>query len=258
MPGSHADVPFEQLVEVLKPPRSTGRSPLFQVLFNLHSEPAGQLQLSGLEATPMAVDRGTAKFDLSVSLSETAAGLAVSFEYSTDLFLPARCSACSVISQRCWPLSSPARMHRWPACASVLHRLSHAACRRSSLLRQAGEGTLAAAFAAQLQQRAEATAVSASAVAGCSGVSWSYAGLDQRARGVAAALMQHGVHARSAASACGSTRARDRWRPCSACCRRVQPMCRSIRWHRLRALELSARDAGLRSWSQNERAQQSG
>jgi non-ribosomal peptide synthetase component F len=32
------------------------------------------------------VDRGTAKFDLSVSLSETAAGLAVSFEYSTDLF----------------------------------------------------------------------------------------------------------------------------------------------------------------------------
>ncbi len=189
---AHADLPFEQLVEVLKPPRSTGRSPLFQVLFNLHNEPAGRLELSGLEATPLAVDRSTAKFELSVSLSETAAGLAVSFEYSTDLFLAASMQRmlddfatvlAAVVASPDAPLASLC-----VAAPPVARSLPEIA-----LLRQAGEGTLAAAFAAQLQQRAAATAVAASAVAGSSGVEWSYAGLDQRARAVAAALLQRSV-----------------------------------------------------------------
>jgi amino acid adenylation domain-containing protein len=188
----HADVPFEQLVEVLKPPRSTGRSPLFQVLFNLHNEPAGRLELSGLEATPLAIDRGTAKFDLSVSLSETAAGLAVSFEYSTDLFNATSMQRmlddfaallATVVVTPDAPLASLC-VASPPAARSLPDVV---------LLRQAGEGTLAAGFAAQLQQRADATAVSASAAAGSSGVEWSYAGLDQRARAVAAVLMRQGV-----------------------------------------------------------------
>jgi amino acid adenylation domain-containing protein len=187
---SNADVPFEQLVEVLKPPRSTGRSPVFQVLFNLHNEPVGRLEMSGLEATALAVDRGTAKFDLSVSLSETVAGLAVSFEYSTDLFLAASMQRmlgdfsrllAAVVASPDAPLAS--------LCVGSVPKAGHDLS-QIALLRQAGEGTLAAAFAAQLQQHAEATAVSASAVAGSSGVTWSYAGLDQRARAVAFALMQ--------------------------------------------------------------------
>ena len=190
---AHADVPFEQLVEVLKPPRSTGRSPVFQVLFNLHNEPAGRLELSGLEATPLAVDRGTAKFELSVSLAETAAGLAVSFEYSTDLFLAASMQrmlddftallSAVVVS----PDASLASLCVGNA-PEVRRDLPEIA-----LVRQAGEGTLAAAFAAQLARRGDATAVSASAVAGSSGVEWSYAGLDRRAQTVAAALMQRAV-----------------------------------------------------------------
>ncbi|MEZ5563400.1 MAG: amino acid adenylation domain-containing protein [Gammaproteobacteria bacterium] len=190
---AHADVPFEQLVELLQPPRSTGRSPLFQVLFNLHNEPGGRLELSGLEVTPLAVDRGMAKFDLSVSLSESASGLAVSFEYSTDLFLAASMQRMlddfaallgTVVARPDAPLASLC-IGQAPPLRPDLPQIA--------LLRQAGEGTLAAGFAAQRQQHAGATAVAASAVAGFSGVEWSYAALDQRARAVAAALLQRGV-----------------------------------------------------------------
>ena len=190
---THADVPFEQLVEVLKPPRSTGRSPLFQVLFNLHNEPAGHLQMTGLTATPLAVDRGTAKFDLSVSLSETAAGLALSFEYSTDLFIASSMHrmlddfAALLAAVVADPDATLAKLCVGPAPVAARSLPDIV------LLRQTGEGTLAAAFAAQLQQRADASAVESSAVAGNSGLSWSYAGLDQRARSVATALIQHGV-----------------------------------------------------------------
>lgn len=190
---SHADVPFEQLVEELKPPRSTGRSPLFQVLFNLHNEPGGRLELAGLEAVPVAVDRGTAKFELSVSLAESAAGLAVSFEYSTDLYLAASMQA--MLADYAALLA--AVVARPDARLAGLCTGSAPRAGRElpdiALLRQAGETTLAAAFAGQLQRHADATAVSASAVAGSSGVEWSYAGLDQRARAVAAALLQRGV-----------------------------------------------------------------
>ncbi|MDQ1304167.1 MAG: Carrier protein, partial [Pseudomonadota bacterium] len=190
---AHADVPFEQLVEQLRPPRSTGRSPVFQVLFNLHNEPAGRLELSGIEVTPLAVDRGTAKFDLSVSLTEGSAGLAVSFEYSTDLYLAASMQrmlddfAALLAAVAATP---DARLASLFVGAASPHRPG---LEQIALLRQAGEGTLATAFAAQLQRHADATAVSASAVAGSSGVEWSYSALDQRARVVAAALMQWGV-----------------------------------------------------------------
>ena len=42
------------LVEALKLPRDTRGTPLFQVLFNLHNEPGGCLQLEGLVCAPLA------------------------------------------------------------------------------------------------------------------------------------------------------------------------------------------------------------
>ncbi len=44
----HADVPFEKLVEELKPVRSLAHSPLVQVLFALHNQPRQPLELEGL------------------------------------------------------------------------------------------------------------------------------------------------------------------------------------------------------------------
>ena len=82
----HQDVPFEKLVEELKPERNLSHSPLFQVVFALQNAPAAPLKLEGLTATALAVDNGTAKFDLTLSLQEEAGELKGWFEYNTDLF----------------------------------------------------------------------------------------------------------------------------------------------------------------------------
>ncbi|HJR06705.1 MAG TPA: amino acid adenylation domain-containing protein, partial [Pyrinomonadaceae bacterium] len=83
---AHQDVPFERLVEELQPARELSHAPLFQVMFTLQNGSAEQAGLPGLEMRPLEVESGVAKFDLTLSLSESASGLWGSLEYNTDLF----------------------------------------------------------------------------------------------------------------------------------------------------------------------------
>lgn len=82
----HQDMPFEKLVEELHPDRDLSRSPLFQVLFAFQNVPRQGRELPGLTASPVEIPNETAKFDLSLYMSEEAQGLKARFEYSTDLF----------------------------------------------------------------------------------------------------------------------------------------------------------------------------
>ncbi len=82
----HQNVPFEKLVEELRPERELGRSPLVQVMLVVQNAPAGVLQLPGLEWRRQAVDTGSAKFELSVEISESAEGLSTSWQYNAELF----------------------------------------------------------------------------------------------------------------------------------------------------------------------------
>jgi hypothetical protein len=83
---AHQDVPFEKLVEELHPERSLSHSPLFQVMFDLQNAPMQPMHLESLRLTPLPFEPGTSKFDLTLTLNETANGLDGALEYSIDLF----------------------------------------------------------------------------------------------------------------------------------------------------------------------------
>ncbi|GER90174.1 hypothetical protein KDW_43360 [Dictyobacter vulcani] len=83
---AHQDLPFEKIVEKLQPERDLSRQPLFQVMFIFQNFPMPALELSDISLSPMLMENGTAKFDLTLSLEDTAQGLNGWFEYNTDLF----------------------------------------------------------------------------------------------------------------------------------------------------------------------------
>ncbi|OYO30320.1 hypothetical protein CD932_03610, partial [Janthinobacterium sp. PC23-8] len=83
---AHQDVPFEQLVDALKPVRDASHTPLFQVMLLLQNVPTATLDLPGLSLRPVPAERSAAKFDLTLYLQEHDGQLAGDFEYNTDLF----------------------------------------------------------------------------------------------------------------------------------------------------------------------------
>ncbi|HTG35649.1 MAG TPA: non-ribosomal peptide synthase/polyketide synthase [Thermoanaerobaculia bacterium] len=186
---AHQDLPFEKLVEELRPERSLSHAPLFQVVLTLQNAPVGALELPGLTLTPLAAGTGTAKFDLTLSLGTGPAGLGGSWEYDRDLFDPATVAR---IAERFaillagvaadpaarladLPLLSGAERHQaiveWNDVASFFPR----------------DRTLGELFAAQAARTPDATAVV------CRGESLTYAALDARADRLARRLRRLGI-----------------------------------------------------------------
>ncbi|RKT12301.1 amino acid adenylation domain-containing protein [Streptomyces sp. 1114.5] len=83
---AHQDLPFERLVEELRPERDLARNPLFQVLFMFQNAPRTPLVLDGLTVTPGYWEQKVAKFDLTLSVNDSDGQLDCLIEYSTDLF----------------------------------------------------------------------------------------------------------------------------------------------------------------------------
>ena len=89
---AHSDVPFERLVEVLNPVRSTARNPLFQVGLSFQNLAESTFELPGLTVSAVEADAVTAKTDLQLSISDryapdgSPAELSAEFSYATDLF----------------------------------------------------------------------------------------------------------------------------------------------------------------------------
>ncbi|MFD6102618.1 amino acid adenylation domain-containing protein, partial [Nocardia salmonicida] len=88
----HADVPFERLVELLDPARSTARHPLFQVMLAFQNMARTALKLPGLTVAGVELTIPFAKFDLQFEMVEDTDrhgaphGIAVGLTYATDLF----------------------------------------------------------------------------------------------------------------------------------------------------------------------------
>jgi amino acid adenylation domain-containing protein len=86
---AHQDLPFEKLVEVLRPPRDPSRNPVFQVNFRVQSVQPTAPELAGLTVKPMRFDAEVSRFDLALELWPEAVGMGGYLEYSKDLFEPA-------------------------------------------------------------------------------------------------------------------------------------------------------------------------
>jgi acyl carrier protein len=83
---AHQELPFDKIVEDLRPERNSGYNPLVQVLFVMQNVPRTERQLVGLTVDPFEVTVARSKFDLAVFTSETDEGLVMHWLYSTELF----------------------------------------------------------------------------------------------------------------------------------------------------------------------------
>jgi amino acid adenylation domain-containing protein len=82
----HQDLPFEQVVEIVQPPRSLNHTPLFQVMLVWESGEQKLPELPGVSVTPAWADSEMVKFDLRLGLSETNGSIRGGMNYSTALF----------------------------------------------------------------------------------------------------------------------------------------------------------------------------
>ncbi|RPI60027.1 MAG: non-ribosomal peptide synthetase, partial [Planctomycetaceae bacterium] len=88
---THQHLPFEKLVDLIQPERNLSHTPIFQVMFVLQNAPLSystpdDIPLPPIDFSPVEVESHTAKFDLTLSLYETADGFHGAFEFNADIF----------------------------------------------------------------------------------------------------------------------------------------------------------------------------
>jgi len=85
---AHQRMPFDLLVETLRPERSLGQNPLFDVMFVLQNAPKGRRGLGEATLESLEVQNVTAKFDLLFNVLLDENSLSLELEYDTALYLP--------------------------------------------------------------------------------------------------------------------------------------------------------------------------
>ncbi|WP_166654424.1 condensation domain-containing protein, partial [Tahibacter aquaticus] len=185
----HQEIPFEMLVDELKPARSLSHAPLFQLLFTLQNNEQSELQLPGLSLAPLGARNEQTKFDLQLTAAETQQGLWLSWSYAQSLFDAASVERLAQAYARLlqqWLARPQARL-------SELDWLDEDAVQA---LRRQGQGpasrahradSLALQIARQAQRTPQAVAVR------CGAQQLSYAQLDARANRLAHALLARGL-----------------------------------------------------------------
>ncbi|MFG1610388.1 amino acid adenylation domain-containing protein [Actinoplanes sp. NPDC049265] len=93
---TYQDLPFEVVVEELRPARDLAYHPLFQVLFNLVPAEADAREAGGLSWEPMVAEEMAAKFDLSLYVWDGPEELRCALIYNADLYSPERMAAFTV------------------------------------------------------------------------------------------------------------------------------------------------------------------
>ncbi|MEP7123627.1 MAG: non-ribosomal peptide synthase/polyketide synthase, partial [Byssovorax sp.] len=186
---AHQDTPFERLVQRLDPERDPGRSPLFQVIFNLQNAPGGGLELPDLRLSSIRIDNPTVKTDLVLIMNEGPQGLRGSFYYSAELFDAATIERLIThyLTLLEGVVSTPAaKIADLPLLPEAELRRVLSGC-NDTFVRYAGEATVHGLF----EERALRTPDALALVAGAARLS--YRELDRRANQIANHLRKLGV-----------------------------------------------------------------
>jgi amino acid adenylation domain-containing protein len=189
---AHQDLPFEMLVEALRPERDLAYNPLAQVMLVVQNAPSSTFELRDLVLTRLEVERRTAQLDLTLHVWERPDGLGGFLEHSTDLFETATVERLLAQLRRLLAAAAedPARpigelpllvaaderqvVHAWNATCTAYPEAERGACLHELLAEQAG-------------RTPEAVAVE---IDGCA---LTYRELRARALGLAARLRALGV-----------------------------------------------------------------
>ncbi|KAG0354049.1 hypothetical protein BGZ54_001887, partial [Gamsiella multidivaricata] len=83
---THQDLPFEQVVEIVQPPRELSHTPLFQVIFAWQGSDVSQWQLPSLEVSSMDLKYDVVKYDLELDMGEAGDEIVGELRYATALF----------------------------------------------------------------------------------------------------------------------------------------------------------------------------
>jgi amino acid adenylation domain-containing protein/non-ribosomal peptide synthase protein (TIGR01720 family) len=180
---AHQALPFERLVEELRPDRSLDRTPIVQAVFVMQNVPTPPVHSVGLRCTPLEPPDDLAKFDLTLSVAERDGGISGFLEYATDLF-----DAAAVARMRDDLLTLSEALASRPDTRVgdvSLVRAAPIAQRDASVAPP--QGTLIDRFVAQAAARPAAPAVT------CGETTLTYAELDRRANRLARRLVAAGV-----------------------------------------------------------------
>jgi amino acid adenylation domain-containing protein/non-ribosomal peptide synthase protein (TIGR01720 family) len=188
---AHQDLPFEKLVEALQPERDPSRPPLVQVMFVLQHAPVSELRLGSTRLqSSFNEEGGTAKFDITLEVSENGSELSASIEYNTDIFEPQ--TIASMIAHYQTLLTSVAEGASGP-----IHQLSMLTGKeREQMLREWNRTAVdvpQACVHELVEEQAERTPENVAVVCG----EWqvSYSELNRRANRIAHGLQRLGVKA---------------------------------------------------------------
>ena len=186
---AHQDLPFERLVEELRPERTLSHAPLFQVMFAFQNTAPPILRLAHLTVTPFDVAPCTAKFDLTLYMVEEAERLTAMLNYNADLFDAATISRMLRHFQTLLEgiVANPAQRLSDVPLLTTAERQQLLGAWHDSTLADPQEQCLQQLFEAQVARTPDALAVTFGEV------SWTYAQLNARANQLAHYLCQRGV-----------------------------------------------------------------
>jgi amino acid adenylation domain-containing protein len=84
---ANQDMPFDQVVELVQPLRSTAHSPVFQAMLVWENTQPVALAFAGVQVTPLRVEvSASAKFDVTISLREQGGKIVGGLTYATALY----------------------------------------------------------------------------------------------------------------------------------------------------------------------------